>query len=166
MGNLDKSEEKIESISEQKPLVLNKKCIHCKEDILSDAKICKHCGKAQPSKASAIIMACVSIFIAYIMITSVIGGPNTQTNDRKINSQVFAKEAIRKILKSPSTAKFSDVQAYELSDEKDVWAINGYVDSQNSFGAMMRNVWEVQIDYRNGKGGTIESVMFDGKKIL
>ncbi len=68
-------------------------------------------------------------------------------------------------MKAPSTAKFSNVKAYELSDQKDIWAVNGYVDSQNSFGAMIRSSWEVQLDYRDGKGGTVKSILLDGKKI-
>lgn len=87
------------------------------------------------------------------------------TSNRKLESIVFAESIIEKILKAPSTAKFVDVEAYELSNQKDVWAVNGYVDSQNSFGAMIRNQWEVQLDYRDGKGGAVISVLFDGKKI-
>lgn len=97
--------------------------------------------------------------------------PTTQTtqkpiDNRRITSIVFAEEVIKKTLKSPSTAKFVDVKAYELSNLKDVWAVNGYVDSQNSYGAMLRSMWEVQLDYRDGKGGTVKSIMFDGEKIL
>ena len=95
--------------------------------------------------------------------------PKTQTeisNERKTISIAFAEKTIKDILKAPSTAKFVDVKAYELSNEKDVWAINGSVDSQNSFGAMIRNIWEVQLDYRDGKGGTVKSIFFDGKKML
>ncbi|MEI6597335.1 MAG: hypothetical protein WCL13_03995 [bacterium] len=97
-----------------------------------------------------------------------ISNVNTNTNttsERKITSIVFAEAVIKDILKAPSTAKFVDVEAYELSNEKDVWAVNGYVDSQNSFSAMIRNQWEVQLDYREGKGGTVKSILFDGKKI-
>ena len=87
------------------------------------------------------------------------------TGDRKIISIVFAEKVIKDMLKSPSTAQFTDVAAYELSNKKDVWAVNGYVDSQNSYGAMLRNMWEVQLDYRDGSGGTVLSILFDGKKI-
>lgn len=91
---------------------------------------------------------------------------NTSTSSEKETiSIVFAEKVIKDILKSPSTAKFVDVEAYELSNQKDVWAVNGYVDSQNSYGAMIRNQWEVQLDYRDGKGGTVISILFDGKKI-
>jgi len=161
MENIINTEEKAKG---DKPLISHKKCIHCKEDILSDAKVCKHCGKAQPSKAAVFI---VLIFLVFIFIVSIIGSFSAPTNsDRETDSKIFAKEVIKEILKSPSTAEFSNVRAYELSNEKDVWVINGYVDSQNGFGAVIRSVWEVQLDYRNEKGGTVESVFFDGKKVL
>ncbi len=85
--------------------------------------------------------------------------------DREIASIVFAKETIKTLLKAPSTAKFEDVKAYELLNQKDIWAVNGYVDSQNSFGAMIRSLWEVQLDYTDGKGGTVKGITFDGKEI-
>ncbi len=97
--------------------------------------------------------------------------PSTETgsqqavSDRETISTAYAESIIEQLLKSPSTAKFSNVQAYELSNETDVWAVNGYVDSENSFGAAIRSTWEVQLDYRDGKGGTVISVLFDGKKV-
>ncbi len=91
--------------------------------------------------------------------------PVADNAERRITSIVFAQKVIRDTLKSPSTAKFSDVKAYELSNKKDVWAVNGYVDSQNGFGAMIRSIWEVQLDYSDGKGGIVSSILFDGKKI-
>lgn len=127
-------------------------------------------------KKHPILTGVIIVFIV-MMIGSMFGGDsssNTSTNvpspeqaikDREITSIVFTKEVIKKILKAPSTAKFVDVKAYELSNEKDVWAVNGSVDSQNSFGAMIRNQWEVQLDYRDGKGGTVKSVLFDGEKM-
>jgi hypothetical protein len=114
----------------------------------------------------------VLVVIGFVWaVGSSFGGNSTSTTtqtkieDRKTTSIVFAEKIIKDTLKSPATAKFTDVQAYELSNEKDVWAINGSVDSQNSFGAIIRNTWEVQLDYRDGKGGTVKSVMFDGKKV-
>jgi hypothetical protein len=87
------------------------------------------------------------------------------TSDRKYVSIAYAESVIEQLLKSPSTANFTDVQAYELSNQKDVWAVNGYVDSENSFGASLRSIWEVDLDYSDGKGGTVKSIMFDGKKV-
>lgn len=85
--------------------------------------------------------------------------------ERETDSIVFAESIIKKILKAPSTANFVDVRAFELLSEKDVWSVSGYVDSQNSFGAMIRSQWEVQLDWSDGKGGTVKSIFFDGKKI-
>lgn len=154
-----------------------KKCKYCKEEILKDAKVCKHCGKKQPVEVNMKVLLIVLAVIFLPAIFSGFGSDSGATSqptspsvndssDRKVDSIVFAEHVIENLLKSPSTAKFVDVDAYELSNMKDVWAVNGSVDSENSFGAMLRNTWEVQLDYRDGKGGTVKSVIFDGKKIL
>lgn len=114
--------------------------------------------------------------IVLIAVISAVSNSNTSTttpatnstptqSDRETTSIVFAEKVIKDTLKAPSTAKFVDVKAYELTNEKDVWAINGFVDSQNSFGAVIRSQWEVQLDYRDGKGGTVKSILFDGKTL-
>jgi hypothetical protein len=152
---------------------IKRKCPQCKSEIEWDALVCPQCRKktniwTARKKKTALIL---SIFI-FIIFSGMFNNKNSSTAptqeqaayDRKIMSTVFAEENIENILKSPSTAKFVDVRAYELSNQKDVWAVNGYVDSQNSFGAMIRSQWEVQLDYRNGKGGIVKSILFDGKE--
>jgi len=159
-----------------------KKCPHCKTEIDWEASKCPNChGKVYVWNSGKKILVTILILLFFIGIfnmnssapsssstnTSVnTSSPEQTTSDRKVISIVFAEDVIKKTLKTPSTAKFVDVQAYELSNLKDVWAVNGYVDSQNSYSAMIRNQWEVQLDYRDGKGGTVKSILFDGKKIL
>ena len=159
-----------------------KKCPHCKTEIDWEASKCPNChGKVYVWNSGKKILVTILILLFFIGIfnmnssapsssstnTSVsTPSPEQTTSDRKVMSIVFAEDVIKKTLKAPSTAKFVDVQAYELSNLKDVWAVNGYVDSQNSYGAMIRNQWEVQLDYRDGKGGTVKSILFDGKKML
>lgn len=159
-----------------------KKCPHCKTEIDWEASRCPNChGKVYVWTSGKKILVTILIALFFIgifnMNSSTPSSSSTSTSvstpspeqakkDREIMSIVFAKSVIEKTLKAPSTAKFVDVQAYELSNLKDVWAVNGYVDSQNSFGAMIRSQWEVQLDYRDGKGGTVKSVLFDGEKIL
>jgi hypothetical protein len=147
-------------------------CPHCKEEVNSEASLCPHCkGKIYVWTTGRKVLVGVIFLTIFILIIT--GAPGSKSNtsvqsiqyDKEINSTVFAEKTIKDILKAPSTAKFVDVQAYELSNEKDVWAVNGYVDSQNSYGAMIRNQWEVQLDYRDGKGGTVKSILFDGKKM-
>ncbi len=154
-----------------------KKCPHCQTEIDWLATRCPHChGKMSVTKSSTKIAAIVIILMLIIAISKIGSSTSSTSNStpspeqvasqRRAESEVFAEDVISKLLKAPSTAKFVDVKAYELSNLPDVWAVNGYVDSQNSFGAMIRSQWEVQLDYRDGKGGTIKSVLFDGKKIL
>ncbi len=160
-----------------------KVCPHCKTEIDWGATKCPHChGKIYvwTSDKKIVLTVLVLLFsIGVLKIGSSTPSTSSPTNttestpspeqvarERKTISIVFAEDVIKKILKAPSTAKFVDVEAYELSTEKDVWAVNGYVDSQNSFGAMIRNQWEVQLDYREGKGGTVKSILFDGQKML
>lgn len=155
--------------------IKTKQCKHCKKEIDAMATRCPHCqGKNYVwTTSKKVIAVCLGIFLfmAFSGIFSSSSSNTTSTTSespsqsRKITSIAFAKSIIEDMLKSPSTAKFSNVDAYELSNEKDVWAVNGYVDSQNGFGAMLRSTWEVQLDYRDGKGGEIKSVMMDGKKV-
>lgn len=146
----------------------NKLCVNCKSEMNKGDSFCSKCGSKNyvwTTGKKILLIAVVSI-VGIIFIGST---DNSSSNDsaynRKISSIVFAENIIEGILKSPSTAKFVDVQAYELSEQKDIWTVNGYVDSQNSFGAMLRSSWEVQLDYRDGKGGTVKSVLFDGNRI-
>jgi hypothetical protein len=68
-----------------------------------------------------------------------------------------AKEAVLKNLKAPSTAKFSldaimdtdtEVRGYPGTT---TYTVSGWVDSQNSYGAMLRNKFTVAVDYHDGQ---------------
>jgi hypothetical protein len=52
----------------------------------------------------------------------------------------FASRAfIRELLKSPSSAKFASCDTATIQEVgTDVWKVDSYVESQNSFGAMIR----------------------------
>ncbi|WP_433600400.1 hypothetical protein ACQPXH_00565 [Nocardia sp. CA-135953] len=54
------------------------------------------------------------------------------------------EDVVRDQLKSPASAKFSDVQI--AGNSKEGWAASGYVDAQNSYGAMLRDVWTCTAD--------------------
>lgn len=150
-----------------------KKCPHCKSEVDPKASRCPHCQGAiyQWTFTRKFIAGGIGLIVLFMVIGSLSPSPSTPATtstgieNREINSMGFAEYVIKDLLKSPSTAEFSKTKAYELSDQKDVWVVNGYVDSQNGFGAMIRNSWEVQLDYRDGKGGVIKSILLDGKKI-
>lgn len=64
---------------------------------------------------------------------------------------VIAKEIVSSYLKAPSTAKFPFLTEFRMQRYGDIVAVSGYVDSQNSFGAMIRTEWIVQFrtDHNN-----------------
>lgn len=70
-----------------------------------------------------------------------------ERRDLPMNACIAAERAIRDRLKAPSTAKFPGCWDYETRisrDEQTVWVI-GHVDAQNSFGAMIRSKFVVQM---------------------
>ncbi len=72
------------------------------------------------------------------------------------------KETIKTILKSPSTAKFPwNYQEYSLGKENGVFYVQGYVDSQNSFGAEIRSTYTV--GYSND---SVVYLVFDNEVVL
>ncbi len=70
--------------------------------------------------------------------------------DREIDNKSayysIAKEIVESALKAPSTAEFPSIFSdhIKMARNKDIVAVQSYVDSQNSFGAMIRSEWLVQ----------------------
>ena len=84
------------------------------------------------------------------------------TIDEKGNLISSTKEIIKNILKSPSTAKFPwDYSEWAVGKENGSTIVQGYVDSQNGFGAMIRSTF--QVTYKNN---TVTSLIFDGKEYI
>jgi len=62
-----------------------------------------------------------------------------------MDTYIQAQEFVKQTLKSPSTAKFPALP-YEIVDLGDsFYKVSSYVDSQNSFGATIRNEWSVKM---------------------
>lgn len=82
--------------------------------------------------------------------------PNTSTTvekakktDNSIMAWAMSHEFVRPMLKSPSTAKFGPFEessVTHMGDEK--YRIVAYVDSQNSFGAMLRTYYTCELKYK------------------
>lgn len=84
----------------------------------------------------------------------------------------LAKMNVEMMLKAPSTAKFNTSPV--VKEENGVYSISSWVDSENSFGAMIRSQWSVKARYIGGDTedeiGTganwiIDEFIFDGKKV-
>lgn len=85
------------------------------------------------------------------------------TNDEEVFIKSQAEINVKKFLKSPSTAKFASYSKWEFSKKDGYIFAKAYVDSQNSFGAMVRSDFEMKVKIDTN---TIVSLKLDGEECL
>lgn len=86
---------------------------------------------------------------------------NYPSDNDKGSYLTAAKNEVKNILKSPSSAKFPwSFDEYTFSKNGDTVTIKGYVDAENSFGAMLRQNFTVVINVNSDKY-TLESISID-----
>ncbi len=78
--------------------------------------------------------------------------------DNKVRSIMYTEKYIEEIIKSPSTADFGTPEVTRIGS--DTYHVKNYVDSENSFGAMIRMKYECDIKW-SGNDYTIENVVTD-----
>lgn len=81
--------------------------------------------------------------------------------DEQSSIKTKTMSIIDSILKSPSTAKYAGITEWKFSKLEDTITTQGYVDSQNSFGATIRS--QFQVKYTNGN---VTSLIFDGVEYI
>jgi hypothetical protein len=76
----------------------------------------------------------------------------------------LAKELVLKTLKAPKTASFSGYNdsKYWYDEKHDVYYVQLYVDAQNSFGAMIRQHYQLQLKQTNGSWRLKDVIQIDG----
>lgn len=116
---------------------------------ITSEKLGKGCG-----------IGCVSIFVI-IIVMSIIGSflpksPESSANMAYIQCQDFVKQD----LKSPTSAKFTLDDFTSRKESNDVYIINSYVDSQNSYGAIIRQNFICKIKLDNKDNGTLQELTF------
>lgn len=124
-------------------------CPECKARISDKATFCPQCG-APFIKNKKKSSGCLSVVISFLVLMMILGAllpqkPKTEQeikeNERemdKITAYVLCKTGIESTLKAPRTAQHAGIsQSIILSDDTEI-AIHSFVDSQNSFGALIR----------------------------
>lgn len=157
-----------------------KKCPHCKKEVDAKASRCPHCqGKIYVWTITRKIIL-VGIFLIIILVsglnsstpTPVVSTAEQIASLKKHDFAGLAKMNVEAMLKSPSTAKFNTSPVVKLEDK--TYSIDSWVESENSYGAMIRSYWSVKAHYIGGdteeETGTgsnwiIDEFIFDGKKI-
>lgn len=73
-------------------------------------------------------------------------------DDIKAGVYVLAKNCVKNHLKAPSTAEFTEMWDCGFSKGDDnIYMMTGYVDSENSFGAMLREQWSIMAEVNGDK---------------
>jgi hypothetical protein len=138
-------------------------------------------GFASKNSGNAIINLIVVLFFIFLVwtILSAIAsvGSNNQSSQPantattvkdekldKITACIEAEDYIKQLLKAPSTAKFPVAECSVTNLVDNQYKVVSYVDSQNSFGAMLRSNWSVifQTVNNNQQKKPIQ-VIFDGE---
>lgn len=84
------------------------------------------------------------------------------TWDEKNEYNIDAQKRIKALLKAPSTAKFPSINSWKFGKDNGVMIVQAYVDSENSYGAKLRN--EFQIKYDSNKN--VVSLIIDGVEYI
>ena len=149
-----------------------KKCPECLAEVPIKAKKCSHCGSKLPEPTSPLLKVLLVIFFITIIMVGSIGSPSTpqppSQASYELSARAYSEFYIERILKSPSTAEFCRGTATSLGDNK--WKVESCVDSENSYGAMLRSNWEAVMIYTGGDHEDIgswqpEKIIFDGKVV-
>lgn len=95
------------------------------------------------------------------VLTKVIAFTELDATQRGVCRRL-SEELVKKVLKSPSTAKFCKSTEYRYAKENGIIKCQGYVDSQNSFGATVRTNYMLTYDIVQDKPVEIN---IDGERI-
>jgi hypothetical protein len=80
------------------------------------------------------------------------GGGEEDSGATSAGAQEACQDRVETLLKSPATAKFSDVVA--VPQGADTWKVTGSVDSENSFGALLRSSFACMAESDDGEAWT------------
>lgn len=97
------------------------------------------------------------------------GTTSKKYDDDEIKATVYvlAKKCVKNHLKAPSTAEFSEMWECDFTKGEDnVYMMTGYVDSQNSYGAMLQEQWSIMAQVSGDKASLVmltigDQVYFD-----
>ncbi len=74
------------------------------------------------------------------------------------NAQVMCEIYVKRELKTPAKAEFASRRDLEITGSGNgPWTVIGYVDSQNSFGAMLRSNYKCTVSF-NGEMATLQEL--------
>ena len=149
------------------------KCKECGNQVSTKAKACPTCGAKAPQKNIGTLSGLVIIGIAVVIFSKIFGGSGSgSASNHPVSSDrcndptmafVMSQNFAKKQLNSPASAKFpyindEGVSVVKIADCQ--YRVMAYVDSQNTFGAMLRSVYSVNMEStRDGKRWTAKNLV-------
>ena len=112
----------------------------------------RRCGDRRPplSETSVLIKSAEAKLFSF---------PQSAPADRRAEAFTVCEQFVERRLKAPGTAKFSHVWDSTISGSGGgPYEIDGYVDAQNSFGALLRNRYSCSVEASSGKSWTLKSL--------
>jgi len=76
--------------------------------------------------------------------------------DEGIEAKLFAQAVEAQTLKAPATAIFANIDEMTITQDNGVYIVAGWVDSQNSYGAMIRTPFKIRVVKNNGTWKTVD----------
>lgn len=90
---------------------------------------------------------CLSVIVLVVIVCIVIGGCQSLFGGHEDSSSIVpAQEAVQSMLKSPSTADFCNNDEVTEDEDTGGYIVDGCVDAQNGFGAIVRIDYTVYLD--------------------
>jgi hypothetical protein len=132
-------------------------CKECKKEISDQADKCPNCGfDIKKENGKKAVNGCAWIFaaLAAIIFILVLTDKNSESSNQNSDNQnleayVYSQQIVEEQLKSPASADFPTFSDALVNKAGDIYTINSYVDSQNSFGANLRSQYTCQLRYEN-----------------
>lgn len=120
---------------------------------------------------SKLLLALLGISVILMIIVSVSSDstPSSVTyDDPRGWASIYPELLVERVLKAPSTADFCRAEVTDLGNNQ--YRVVSCVDSQNSFGAMLRSNWSANVtligaDPSQSENWEINRVVFDGEVI-
>jgi len=138
-------------------------CKKCKGKVAANIAKCPHCGVDNPADSLMVkIITFVFVVLVGWGVVSFFGSssePKQLEQPTESYAYVHCKYNVEQRLKSPSTADFGSINQTAISQLRKgmrgkkheiQYLVTGYVDSQNSFGAMLRSTYRCKITGQTG----------------